>query len=256
MRERLTELLRAGFNGKVQVWETRPGVCQVVVPLFHEDGDPIEMFVMASPVRGDWLRICDFGITLMRLSYTLELDTPNKERILDEILAENGVREEEGNIVHEVPPEYLYEGILHFAQVVAKVANMRILRREVARKMFFEMLAEFVREDLGAFHPRPKVLPIPNRDDLEVDWELKVAEEAKPIYLFGVRDSHRALLATVACQAFMLENLKFRSVVVHESFDDLPRKDRNCITSVMDKQFIDLDDFRQHGRKYFERDAA
>jgi hypothetical protein len=43
---------------------------------------------------------------------------------------------------------------------------------------------------------------------------------------------------------------------VHEDFESLSRKDRKRITSAADKQFVDLDDFRNNGEEFMEREAA
>src|ERR1039457_6315267 len=86
------------------------------------------------------IRISDHGLTVMRLSYSFEIDTPNKERIFDRILAENGVQDENGAIVLDAPIESLYPAILQFAQAVSKVCNMRLFKREVLISLFEEML--------------------------------------------------------------------------------------------------------------------
>lgn len=39
------ELLREQFNHHVQLQEKRPGVLQLSAPLFHEDGDTIDVFL-------------------------------------------------------------------------------------------------------------------------------------------------------------------------------------------------------------------
>jgi hypothetical protein len=57
------------------------------MPFYHEDGDMIDLFI--QPLEDGRFRICDFGMTLMRLSYTYELDTPAKERIFYRIVEAN-----------------------------------------------------------------------------------------------------------------------------------------------------------------------
>jgi hypothetical protein len=39
------ELLREQFNSHVDVREKRPGVLQLIAPLFHEDGDMMDVFL-------------------------------------------------------------------------------------------------------------------------------------------------------------------------------------------------------------------
>ncbi len=252
------ELLRDQFNSHVAVREKRPGVLQLVAPLYHEDGDMMDVFLdvpkngTAGPVQK--LRVCDHGLTIMRLSYTFDIDTPNKERIFNRILAENGVSEENGELFIEATPPTLYTALLQFSQAVSKVCNMRYFKREVLASLFEEMLAEFVQEKLPRFNPKQTLLPLPDRDDLEVDWEFR--PNGVPLYLFAIKDANRARLATISCLEFQRHNLKFKSIAVHEDVDKLGRKDRNRLTNACDKQFTSLDEFRQSALPYLEREAA
>jgi len=80
----------------------------------------------------------------MRLSYTYDLDTENKQRIFNRILSENRIQEQDGRLFIEAEPERLYPALLQFAQTVAKVSSMTYYKREVIQNFFYEQLAEFV----------------------------------------------------------------------------------------------------------------
>ncbi|MBM4388728.1 MAG: DUF1828 domain-containing protein [Deltaproteobacteria bacterium] len=250
----LLEILRAQFNEGVSLRERRPGIQQLIAPLYHEDGDMVDIYLEVPENGGDRIRICDFGMTLMRLSCSFELDTPNKERIFQRILSENHLSEEKGNLFLETRADYLCPSVLQFAQGVAKVGNMRLFRREVISSLFYEMLQEFVEERLGEYRPLANALPLPDRDDLEVDFQLE--RSGRILYLFGVKDSTKARLVTICCLEFQRARLPFKSLVVHEDFEDLPRKDRTRLTSACDKQFPSLADFRQNALSFLERDVA
>lgn len=226
---------------------------QLVVPLYHEDGDMVDIFIQEKKDRGT-IWISDFGMTIMRLSYTFDIDTPNKEKIFSRILSENQVGEENGALYIETKPESLYPAILQFAQTVAKVSNMRLYKREVVQSLFYEILQEIIDEKLKRYNPRPNVFPLRERDDLEVDYLFDI--NPHPIYLFGVKDSAKARLATISCLEFQRAKMKFKGFVVHEDFEGLYKKDRSRITSAIDKQFISLDDFRINAEQVFEREAA
>ena len=131
---------------------------------------------------------------------------------------------------------------------------MRLFRRETLESLFEEMLDEFIREKLARYQPTPSVCPIPERDDLEVDWQFK--PNGTPLYLFGVKDNARSRLATISCQAFQLKKLPFRSMVVHVDFDKIARKDKARLTSACDKQFTSLDDFKQNAEQYLWRETG
>lgn len=246
------EALRSQFNNRVRLTQKRPNVMQLEAPLYHEDGDMIDVFI-ETPKNGGKITVCDFGMTLMRLSYSFDVDTPNKERILQRILSENQMTERDGNLCIETTADGLYPAIMQFAQVVAKVSNMQLYRREVVQSLFYEILEEFVEENLGIYTPTPSVFPIPERDDLEVDWQFTLP--TKLVYMFGVKDSAKARLVTISCLEFQKANLPFTSMAIHEDFENLPKKDRSRVTSALDKQFISLDDFRENGARYLERAA-
>ena len=221
------ELLREQFNSHVALREKRPGVMQLVAPLFHEDGDMMDIFLdlprNGSTAPLEQIRISDHGLTLMRLSYSFDIDTPNKERIFHRILAENGVSEENGEFFIEAPAASLYTALLQFSQAVSKVCNMRYFKREVLASLFEELLAEFVQAELQRFKPGQTIFPISDRDDLEVDWAF--VPNGVPLYLFALKDANRGRLATISCLEFQRNNLKFKSIAVHEDIDKLGRKD-------------------------------
>lgn len=254
------EFLKPYFNDHLAFREKRPGVVQILAPLFHEDGDMVDLFV-DLPVPGVLgngerkVRISDHGLTLMRLSYSYDLDTPNKERIFARMLAENRIEERDGRLSIETDLNGLYPAILQFAQAVAKIGSMQYFKREVIQSLFYEQLGQFIDERLGAYHPSRQALPIPDHDEYEVDFAFP--EGARQIYLFGVKDDSKARLVSIACREFQIRGLRFRSVVVHQDFEaNLTKKDRARITNASDKQFSSLDEFRENGPAWFEREAA
>jgi hypothetical protein len=252
MREYL-ELLKKQFNDRIRFSQKRDGVFQLIAPFYHEDGDMLDVYMENMGDNGGIL-ISDHGMTLMRLSYEYDIDTPNKERIFQKILSENQLMENDGRLYIETTPDRLYPSMLQFTQALGKVSNMRLFKREVIKSLFYELLDEFIVEKLSQYQPVKNIQPIEERDDLEADYQLSLPR--KFVYLFGVRDSAKARLTTISCLEFQKAQIPFKSVVVHESFEELNRKDRQRITSAADKQFIDLDDFKNRGEEYLKREAA
>lgn len=247
------QFLSSGFNGHVDIREKRPGVMKLTIPMFHEDGDLVDIFL--EDLSDGRVRVSDHGLSLMRLSYGYDIDTENKERIFRRILDENHVSEDNGNLFVDVRPEQLYPAVLSFGQTVGKVSNMALYRREVIANLFYEMLKDKVESCLGEFSPREDVTPMPQREELVVDYSL---DRTTPIYLFGIkeRDTAKLRLAAVSCLEFQKARLPFRSVVVHQNFDSLSKIDRKIITNAVDKQFTSLDEFDASGREAIERLAA
>ena len=91
------------MSGELYFHERRPGIHQLMIPIMHEDGDMVDVYIQNSPKGEGYVRVCDFGMTLMRLSYTFEISTATRERILDSILINNGVEQREGNLYLDAP---------------------------------------------------------------------------------------------------------------------------------------------------------
>ncbi len=181
-KELLLERLREQFQRRVEIIEKRAGIYQLLIPIYHEDGDMIELYVDSSKSENATIWLCDFGMGLMRLSYSYAVDTENKEKIFHKILSENGLNEENGNIYLETPAELLYPAVLQISQGISKVCSMRFFKREVIESLFYELLDEFVMEKLVKYKPTKSVLPIEQRDDLEADYQFQ--PNGKPLYLF------------------------------------------------------------------------
>lgn len=244
--------LREQFNNFFSLKEKRENILQVFAPIYHPDGDMMDIFLTEIPEKG-LVRISDFGLTLMRLSYSFDIDTPNKEKIFNKILAENSIQNENGNLYIDVKPDFLYHGIMQFAQAISKITNMRLYKREVIHSLFFEMLDEYIMTKLQKYNPRKNFYPLPGHEEYEVDYCFN--DRRRPIYLFGVNNSAKARLATICCQKFIAEKLNFRSLIVLESLDVIGKKDQARLMSAADKQFPSLEDFQKHAEEYIEREG-
>lgn len=244
--------LKTQFNDRVALREKRPGIFQLFAPFYHEDGDMLDIFL--EETENGRIRVCDHAMTLMRLSYSFDIDTPNKEKILNTILSENGLREQDGNLCIEATQENLYSMIFHFSQTIAKVSSMRLYKREVIHSLFFEMLDEVVKTKLARFNPKEKFSPLPGQEEYEVDYCFNGRNT--PSYLLGVNSSTKAKLATISCQKFLMEKIRFRSIIVLEDIDVAGKNDMKRLMSAADKQFPSLEDFREYGENYLEREPA
>src|SRR5690606_21952302 len=103
-----------------------------------------------------------------------------------------GLLEDDGNIYLDTSTDTIYTNIMHITQAFAKIGSMRYFKRESIENLFYELLDEFIVKELQEFKPQKKVLPIPNRDDLEADYSF--SPNGHPIYLFGVKDVAKARL--------------------------------------------------------------
>lgn len=252
MKEKYINRVKEQFNNFFSLKEKRENILQVFAPLYHADGDMMDIFLSEIPER-NLIRLSDYGLTLMRLSYSFDIDTPNKEKIFNKILAENSIQNENGNLYIDVQPEYIYHGLMQFAQVISKVTNMRLYKREVIHSLFFEMLEEFIMTNLQKYNPQKKYYPIPDHEEYEVDYCFN--HRRRPIYLFGVNNSANARLAIISSQKFIAEKLNFSSLIILEDLDVIGKKDQARLMSAADKQFPSLEDFQKLAEEYIEREG-
>ncbi len=199
------------------------------------------------------IRICDFGMTLMRLSYTYEISTPARQKILDNILINNGISNDDGNLHLDVPMDTIHEGLLQFAGCVQKICNMRYWGRETVRATFYRDLGEHITTKLTTFDPAPDMRPL-SEFPIGVDWLL--THNKKSLYVFGVRGNDRAKNVAIALLEFQMAKLSYISLVVHENMEDLGKNDRVFLTRNADNQYPALDAFVDKGAADIQRMTA
>lgn len=238
VRASLASRLTTGFD----FYERRPGKHQLIIPIHHEDGDMVDIYLTESPKGDGWARICDFGMALMRLSYTYDINTDARRRIFDSILINNGVENDDGNLYLDARLDALYEGVMQFAGCVQKVCNMRFWSREAVRSAFYDDLKTYIISDLERFSPTPEFAPIQN-SPVSVDWAL--SHNNRSFYVFGVQNNMKARDVTIALLECRNAHMPFISLVVHENMEDLGRKESFYLTKNADRQYPALVDFRE-----------
>lgn len=247
-------LLRHRGQTGFDVYERRPGKYQLILPMCHEDGDMVDVYLQDSPKGENHVRICDFGMAVMRLSYTYEINTPSRKGIFDSILLNNGVCNDGGNLYLDAALETLYESILQFVGCAQKICNMRYWSREVTRSAFYEDLKAYTLNELARFDPLPGACPLPDYQIISVDWALTHNE--RNLYLFGVRGNDKAKNVAISLLEFHRAKLPFISLVVHEDMEALGSKERQYLTRNADTQYPTLADFQDRAPSDIERLAA
>ncbi len=239
VRGALASRLAGGFD----FYERRPGKHQLIIPILHEDSDMVDIYLTDSPKGEGWARICDFGMALMRLSYTYDVNTPARQRVFDGILINNGVQNDDGNLYLDARLDALYEGVLQFAGCVQKVCNMRFWSREAVRSAFYDDLKAYILSDLDRFSPDEDVTPIEDYPAVSVDWALH--HNDRPFYVFGVLGNDKANRTAVALLEFKKAKLPFTSLVVHEDMGSLGKNEIARLIKNADHQYPALGDFKE-----------
>jgi len=245
----ILDAINKQFNQHASVKQKRPGIYQIFLPIYHEDGDMIDLFVRQE---GKKYILSDYGLTLQRLAYTYDIDTEHKEKVLQKIISENNLIDDDGNIGLETSAKSIFNDIMHITQSFAKIGSMGYFKREVIENMFYEILDEFVFNELIEFKPTKGYYPISERTDLQVDY--KFTPNGHDVFLFGVKDSTQAKLATICLLEFQKAKINYRGIVVNEDFNSLPKNDRTRLTNACDKQFTSIDEFKSSAKSFLERE--
>lgn len=245
-------LLQKNFGSLVSLEEVAPNVRRIYAPFFHEDGDMISMYLEQT---GDSWVIRDFGNTLMRVSYTFDMESKNKLDILNGIVKSNYGRLENGELLISATMENLVQSIFQFTQLVAKVSNIDILRRETVKSLFFENLADCILSNAKKYAVESNFTPTRDRQ-LIVDYRLTGDHSARPLFVFGINENTKASKTVISCFNFQKQHIPFRSLIIHEDFESLSTFYRNQITNTADKQFTSLEDFKAEGFGYIDRELA
>ena len=80
--DRFLNLIKESFDGKIDIYPRREGLFQLILPVFYEDGDMVDVYIRQSPDNKEKIRISDCGMTLMRLSYTYDISSPSGKKFL------------------------------------------------------------------------------------------------------------------------------------------------------------------------------
>ena len=238
IRALLKDIPAAGFD----VYERDNGDYQLVVPIRHEDNDMVDVYLDYSPCGDAYIRICDYGLTLMRLSYTFDIGSQARQDIFESILINNRVRNDAGNLYLDVPICELYQRILQFTGCIQKVCNMRYWGREAARSSFYSDLKNYVTTDLTQFSPEANLAPLSDYPVISVDWSLTY--NSRNLYFYGVGGDDKAKTVAIYLLEFKKAQLPFISFVVHEDMEELGRREKAYLTRNADKQYPDLDSFK------------
>ena len=242
-RKLLASMPATGFD----IYEREEtGDCQLIVPIVHEDNDMVDIFLQSSPLGEDFVRICDFGMTLMRLSYTFDIKTPTREDIFNSILINNRVANDEGNLYLDTPIETFYQNVIRFAGCIQKICNMRYWGRETIRNAFYDDLDSYIVSEMELFTPTKDKAPLPDYPLISVDWALR--HQDHNFYLFGVRGNNKAKTVAISLLEFQkTQSLNYISLIVHENMEELGQREKTYLTKNADKQYPALSDFIENG---------
>ncbi len=250
-QQNLAEILEKSFFNDFSLHKRRPDLYQLIVPLYHDDGDMMDIFIKAD---GNDITICDCGLTLMRLSYDFDPDTPNQQKILDKIVREAGAYNDDGNICLAATPDMLFESVMQMSQVISKVASMKLLQRHNVNSLFYEQLDKYIDSSFTRYTFQKSYSPIAGRDELKVDYAFQLNQ--KPVFVFAVRGDSKAQRSIISMLSFQKEKMPFTGIVVHDDYGNLSRDNQKLIMNTADKQYYDFKSFMSNKDEFANKYLA
>ena len=247
----LTSVFIGTPGERFEVRERGVGLFQLVAPIFHEDGDMMNIYM--EETEDGRIRISDKGSSLMRLSYTFELDTDNKRKILNDLVLRRGGELNNGDISIVTKKSTVFESIMTFSQLVSQICNMDILSHEIVANLFYDYLAEAIEAmNINARYARD-YQPTKN-PDIIVDHAFWSKASDRPLFLYGVKDTNKAQQTTIQCLTLQLEKVPHASVTVFQDINSVAGKSQRALLNACGKVFTDLDGLAATGKEYIQRE--
>jgi hypothetical protein len=247
-------ILSAQFGHKIAVIDSIPGYKQIVFPATHADGDMIEMYIDEQKTNDSKIHLTDLGTTLMRLSYDFDFSSEAKMSILDRIIKTNHGNLDGGEINIDSSKDKLLDSLMQLIQIVNKVANMNIYKREVLNSLFDEMLNDIITEKFTGIDIKKDYSPIPSMPQFVSDYWFSYDKCPFNFSINGVNTEKSALLTTASLQQFKLNDLKIISLTVLEDIAMISssKKPFRMLMTASGKMYPSLQDFGNEAPEYIQ----
>lgn len=118
----LEEKLCKALCGEVKLRRSREGFLQIATPFTFSDGDVFQVYLEETSAGS--VKLTDFGHTFMHLSYDNDLEKfreGTRRKLFDQLLAESGIRDEEGKLVLDTTVEDLGRSIVRYGQALTRI---------------------------------------------------------------------------------------------------------------------------------------
>ena len=257
MNDRVPELQRLlceQWCADAEVVEDEAGL-RVSLPMTEADGDVVTAWLQKT--LGGWC-ISDRGLTLMRLSYDMDVDLlaeGQRAKVLDRIVREQGVKYQQGELSLAVREGDLGPALMRFGQAIVRVSDLKLWSWHRVSSTFYEDLAHELERIAGAQNvTRSYIVPdVADAANYPVDFAIRT--QGLPFYIFGVPNVEKAKLTTIIL-LYLQRAVRFDSLVVPANLDDLPKGDRDRLVNAANDMVTGIDAVEPLERKVRLRLAA
>lgn len=233
----LTEQLIKAVGEQIDLRQEGVNSFYVSTPFRYEDGDHFEIYLKVSNGK---LILTDDGLTLMKLSYDVDYDSPARNKVIERVLATDGIKNEDGVLSLETSPETLGAAFLSFVEAIIRISDVAFLKKEIVRSVFFEEFRSFIEQTVKErkiyfSHNFPEIDP---RATYPIDCVLQNGK--KPLFAFAITNDDKCKDATITILHYELEKFDFKSMAVFEDQETISRNVLARLTDVCDRQFSNL----------------
>lgn len=222
--EHVAQQIRAGVGeSALRVLEESEDRLRIFTPFQYSDGDHL---VIVARRDGDRWCLSDEAHSLMRLSYTMDLETLNagpRRRIFEGVKTQFDLREWRGELVRDLEEDSLARQILEFSQALIQIHDIEYLRQERVRSTFKHDVRDFVFEAVAAdciqeqWHYR-------ERDpDRKYSADYRIEAEEQPLFLFALSTTGRTRKATISVLQYQKWGMEFVAAGIFESRDKVSK---------------------------------
>ncbi len=254
MEQELMQALSAGFQEHVRIKMRRPNLYQVFCPFYHSDGDMMNVYVSR---QGDSFLIQDMGTTLMHLSYDFDLNTDNKRKLFQEILANYMVQEETSNlylIANSI--EELFPTVMQLITVITKVSDLNFLKKETIKSLFYEMFDTFIVEKFEKHNLVKNWQPEFDKKQEYLSPYAFVKDSKKPVSIFPILNDDRCSETTIILLKYETAGVQADSIAVFEDQTQINRKRLAQLSDTVGKQFSSFEMNQEKIEKYISSELA
>lgn len=246
----LEERLCKALCGEVKLRRTPQGFLQITTPFTFSDGDVFQLYVDEGSAGS--LKLNDYGHTFMHLSYENDVDKfreGTRRKLFEQLLAESGMREEQGQLVLDTTIEDLGRSILRYGQAITRIYDLTFLNRARVASTFYEDLKELLYNMVDDSKITPNfILPDqPDAQDYSIDY--RIEGKRGHLFLLGIGSRDKARLATIILEHWLRYQVEFDSLLVFQDQQEVPRGDLARLSNAGGEMVASLDAVDDFKRK-------
>ena len=188
----------------------------------------------------------------MHLSYENDLDKfreGTRGKLLAQVLATSGLRDEEGKLVLDSSLDNLGTNVLQFGQALTRIYDLTFLNRARVASTFYEDLKEVLYGlvDPEKIQPNYTVPEQAEADSYPIDY--RIEGRRAQLFLFGIASRDKARLTTIILEHWLRARIDFDSLLIFQDQQEIPRPDLARLSNVGGEMVASLDASEDFHRK-------